>query len=461
MPAELRPRQAEVLEPLRSRYIHADPPGAGKTPVGLSWLKAHGADRTIVVAPKIVLEQWADQAATWLPNVEPIIGAGSPKQRDAALDAYRSTPRAMLIVNPEVLVRDKAAMLLAAGRTDALLVDEAHMAAGRSTLRHKALTQLARRIELCELATASPILNSAEEAWSLLNLIDPRHWSSFWRWAHEHFWTEQRYYQGRTQRPIVEIGDPKPGALERMAADVADVLVARDEDYVLPDLAKLVTHPVNVKLSDAEREVYDSMVRYSWLSDFGSTVFASNEVSKMTRLRQLASDWCALIPDADVYGTKVIRATDLVAELDRPALMLAGYTTTVDSAVERLERIGVRAVRYTGADNEKARKQAKARFIDGSAQVMVGTLGALRVGLDGLQHRAADVVLIDREWTPELNRQAVGRVRRYGQPSKQVHVWNVVAEDTIDATIAEALERKQSVVNTIIGRSAADVLHAA
>jgi len=460
----LRPKQQEVIDYRVPRFVHADPPGTGKTPVGWSWLSAHGTERSLIVAPRNVLRHWETLGGVWAPEylttVSPV-GSSAPKRhaaRQQFLEDAAGGPAALII--PYSTLRIDEDELVPLG-FDSMLCDEAHKLKGRNTDTHKAALKVARRCEFLDLTTASPILNRAEEAWSAMRLIDPQRWPSFWRWAREHFHCYFETFGGRAVRAIEMVGEPLEGALEAIGQDFGELLVMRDEDELGLELPDVVETPIFVDLSPAERRVYNQMAKHFWMEEGETVVFASNMVSKITRLRQLSSDWGeVLAAEGMPDGTKVVTCCDLILDeiQGRSTVVFAQFKGTCKRIVERLRREGVTAVLYTGDQADDERDAAKAAFLSREAQVIVGTDSTMAESMDGLQHVAHHMVIVDPDWVPEITRQKIGRLKRDGQPASQVFVWLILARNTVDQYVEKAREAKQDMLDIVVGQSIRDVL---
>lgn len=453
---ELRDLQQQALEPLRDRWVHGDPPGAGKTPVGLRWLRAHGAKRALIVAPSNVVGHWARLGPDWYQGIRPVTAPKGTKPADrqrARVEFDGLTGPKAYITSYALFREDEAAMV--EGSWDAVIFDEAHRLKNRTTLLHKGAEKIARRVPLMDLSTGSPILNDAEETWSYLHLMDPKKYKSFWRWAGEHFNIEQTTFYGKLPRPITRITGPKEGALEAIAAEFGPRLVQRPEHVILPHLTTPSRIVYEVELSAEERRAYDGIAKHGWTRDeLGGLLTTPNVLAKNVRLRQLASDWSSALDTAKA-GSKIEAMSELVQDLGhQPLLVFVSFKATAMALLQRLGRDGVMATTYTGDDDEAARAAALADFAAGRAQVLVGTYGALAEGTDGLQFVSHHVALLDHDWVPEIERQAIRRLHRDGQ-TLQVMVHDFVARNTIDQDIAEAHAEKVLTANTVLGRGAA------
>lgn len=452
--AELRPLQQEALEPLRKRWVHGDPPGSGKTPVGLTWLREHGARRCLIVSPSNVVRHWAALAPIWHGELDVLVAPKGSKlsDRQKAWDFFKQATGPAAYITTYALLREDADAL-AVAKWDAAIFDEAHRLKNRTSLLHKAAAKVAHRTPLLDLSTGSAIMNSAEEAWSALHLMDPRRYKSFWRWAREHFDIEETTFHGTLARPITRILGPKPGALEAIAAEFGVSLVARSEEEMLPALGEPDRIFYEIDLTPAERRVYDSLEKHGWAVEGGERLITPNALAKNVRLRQLASDWSSALGEVGTAGSKVIACAELIEDLHpKQVLVFVSFKRTAQALVETLHKAGVESALFTGDEDEDQREEALDLFVSGEARVLIGTYGALAEGTDGLQYAAHHVVLLDHDWVPEIERQAIGRLRRDGQQYRVV-VHDIFARDTIDEVVAQSHAEKIGVADTVLGRA--------
>lgn len=447
---ELRPYQHEAIrfaEAAGERWVYADAAGSGKTPTTLEWL-GEVASSALVIAPDAVCDQWLAQAAQW-GSLEPLDLRGAPAARERALRAFQSH---VGVTNFDLLRRDQDKLVQL--DVDALVVDEAHRLKGRSNQTALAARKLAKRARSTATLTGTPLLNGAEELWVQLHVARPKQYTSFWRWANEHFVVDLTTHHGKLQNPVPDILGLKPGHDELIRAEAADVLISRTIDELLPGLPPVNTHIFTVELGPEERQLYDSIRKKGWGRHGDSTVRTKNIVSRMTRLRQLSSEWNGILGGGNgAYtvtperpGAKVSAAAEMLNGSSEQAVVLTAYQQSARTLAELVPG----AVLYTGSENKRARAEAVSAFRSGNAPFIVGTIAALGEGVDGLQvaHR---MVRLDRDWTPARNDQIVARIRRSGQLADRIDVVDVVAYDTIDQSVAEALARKEAVIDAVLG----------
>lgn len=448
---QLRPYQAEVLsfsDRANGRFIYADAAGSGKTPTTSALLAAQAIPQGrsgLVVAPGGVVDHWLEEIALWTPY-RPVDGRGDRQKRQRARDSLSApgAPPGILVVNYDLLRTDRN-LILEASKYHSFVADEAHRLKSRTKPTSQAGGFISRRVPFVTLLTGTPILNAPEELWALLNIVDPKRYSSFWRWAYLHFDVEVTDFHGKLEHPVPIVGEVLPGHAALIRLELQDVMISRPIDELLPDLPKVTNHIVPVELSDAERAAYDHMMSKGWAHINGKLVETSNALSKLTRLRQLSSDWSGLVESNDIaLGAKTAAAAELLNTTEQ-VVVLAGYRAPVDS----LMRVLPDAVRYDGAVTIPQRKRALAAFKAGDSQHIVGTIAAMGEGLDGLQV-ARSLVRLDRDVTPARNDQIIARVRRSGQTADRVHVVDIVASDTTDEWVADLLARKTAGIERVM-----------
>jgi SNF2 family DNA or RNA helicase len=420
-------------------------PGTGKTPTTLVALQEAGPHRVLIVAPKTMVGHWIDLAAVWYPALQVVDGTGNRDLRQCARALVRGKPE-----RPTALVLNYEAM-----RTDvetlsdivwgALVADECHRLKNRRALVTKTAKRLTRHPRMwCWLLSGTPIPNRPEEAWSLLNLIDRHRFSSYWNWVEEHCTTEP-IYKGRMRvanaRTITGL---QPGAVERVREQLADVLLYRTLEELLPDLPEVTTTTVTVALDDEERRIYDHLSERYWaeLGD-GILLQAPNDVARITRLRQMVSDISILRPGEP--GTKVRAAAELASDLEPAQVVVLTWSRGAAEGVAGL--VGGEFIH--GGVSAGERRRILDSFKSGDLRVLAGTLSTLGEGMDGMQV-AHHMIRLDRDWTPARNEQAIARIRRSGQRSDAVFCWDITAADTVDAVVERALRHKEDVLTAVL-----------
>lgn len=445
---ELRKYQEDAVEFLLShrRCIYGHAAGSGKTPTTLVALEKAGPWRTLCVAPKSVLSHWAEEAAVWYPGLEVVPGWGTAAQRSAARERVAAMPEApvMLLANYEAVRQDIADLVDITWGS--LIIDEAHRLKSRSTVITKCVKRLTAHPRMwLWMLSGTPFPNRPQEIWSLLNLIDRHRFSSYWRWVESHCEVERLHTYKRMSYPAPKIiAGLKDGAEERVRAQLADVLLYAPLAELIPDLPDCTIEPVYVALDAEERRTYDSLVRRAWADIDGEIMMTSNEVSRQTRLRQVVSSMDSFGGERAKPGSKIAAAVELISDIEPEAVLTLCWSR---AAAERVARETGGAFIHGGTSSAE-RARIMGDFTSGRVRSLAGTTATLGEGVDGLQV-ARVLIRLDRSWVPSQNEQAVARLQRSGQ-KRAVLVYDLIARDTIDEVIEQALRDKQEVIDALL-----------
>ncbi len=417
------------------RTIVADEPGLGKTLTALATLEAAQAYPAVVVCKAKLRTVWADEITKWLPHRAVTIVDGRRATEIVARD--------ITIVDFDVVDDRTVDLLRCAPR--ALIVDEAHYCKDGGADRTQAVQRLADAIPhtgLVLLISGTISLNRPAELIKPLEIVGRlKEFGGF-----EHF---VRYYCDGYRG---DFGWVKDGAnlerlpelherlrercyLRRRKSDVLDLPPPRVESVPLP-----LTPSGLAEYRRAEADILDYVRRRaaSRGQNAEARVKSARKAEALVRLnalRRLAAE--AKLPAAIEW----LRAkADEVGKV----VVFAWHREIQERLADELE-----AAHIFGSESEKDIEAAKRRFQnDPDCKVIVCSLQAATEG--HTLTAAHDVVLVEEAWTPATIAQATARC--YGRLSDPhtVTCWHLIAEDTIDVDLVEAVAAKAAAVDALV-----------
>ena len=198
-----------VRQMVRMRsVILADDMGLGKSlqalTVGAVDFEKGYANRILIVCPKTLKGNWAAEIEKHTKFTYAVLD-GTPAQRQRQLDEFSDD---ILIVGYEQMVNSYGE-IMAMGKWDILIVDEAHYIKNHKSKRAKAV--LKAPVNRAFMLTGSPILNRANELWALLNKCDPVRFCSYWKFVNRFCNTPDApiWMADGTMKPLgdIQVGD--------------------------------------------------------------------------------------------------------------------------------------------------------------------------------------------------------------------------------------------------------------
>lgn len=123
-------------------------------------------------------------------------------------------------------------------------------------------------------------------------------------------------------------------------------------------------------------------------------------------------------------------------------VLLAGWHREVYDIWNR-ELAAYKPAMYTGSESPAAKEREKDRFVNGDTALMIISLRSGE-GVDGLQARAATVVIGEFDWSPKVHEQVIGRLDRPGQTDDEVTAIYLHTDEGSDPVIMNILGVKGS-----------------
>ena len=415
--------------------ILADDMGLGKTLQVLALIqhaRATAADSPpfLVVAPTSVVTAWAHEAERHAQGLR----VGVASRRDD--DVERLAAEHDLVLTTYTLLRLAPASYHGV-QWSGVVLDEAQNVKNHQSKTYTAVRGIPAPFRLA--VTGTPFENRLMELWALLSLTVP----GLYPWPRE--------FQRLVVRPVERDGDAE--ALARFRRRIKPFLLRRTKEVVADDLPPKQEQVLDVALTPRHRKVYDAHLArerqrlLGLLEDFDQNRVAI--FSALTTLRMLALDPALVDTDddrAESAKTEVLleHLSEITAEGHR-ALVFSQFTSYLGRVRERLGAAGIATAYLDGSTRDRA--GAIEEFRTGAASVF---LISLKAGGVGLTLTEADYVFVlDPWWNPAAEAQAVDRAHRIGQ-TEHVHVYRMVATDTVEEKVMELKKRKAELFAQVI-----------
>ena len=417
-------RGVAFIESRDGRALIADEMGLGKTIEALAWLQLHPERRpAIVVVPASLKLNWQREAQHWM---------GDPKVQVLSGTSLYKVTGEIIVINYDILGDWFPA--LKAMNPQVLICDEIHYIKSNSARRTKAVKQLAKGIPHVIGLSGTPIVNRPVEAFNTLHIIDPTVVGSFWSYAH-------RYCNAHNNGFGWDFNGASNTA-ELHERLTQTVMLRRVKSDVLTDLPDKLHSFVPIELDNekeyrsAERD-FISFVQRTKGSDAAERASNAATLAEIEGLKQLA-----------VQG-KMKQAIDWIQnflDADGKLVVFAVHKFVIDAL---MSHFGTQlAVKIDGSTPMTDRQRAVDIFQHNpECRLFVGNIQAGGVGIT--LTAASNLVFLELGWSPSLMDQAADRIHRIGQKFS-VNIYYLLAENTIEEQIANLLDKKRKVVDSIM-----------
>jgi SNF2 family DNA or RNA helicase len=428
------------------RALLADGMGAGKSPMTVCALEVmEDLGMTpypaLIVCTNTMCRVWEQEVKSWAPDrtVEVLKGGAATRRKKMELEPDISIMNWEMLKSHSRLAAYGSISLSDDEKTPkelnemgfrTVIADEAHRGKNPKAKQTRAWWYLSWAAEYSFALSGTPLTRSPEDLWSICHGIEPTEWPSKTAWIDRYglkAWSPfggmtVTGLRGDTQEELFKFLDPR--------------FIRRPTNVVIPNIAeKLEPQVRKVELPPKQRKAYkqmrDEMIA---ILDDGDYAMATNTLSQMTRLLQLASAYIEVDEDGQVTMTdpscKVDAMMDIVDELDDdPIVVFAQHKQLIDLAATRLTKHSIPYGIVTGDVPELERAQHVQAFQQGQLPVFLATLAA---GGEGITlTKARHVLFLQRSFSRTQNEQATDRVWRRGQDRPVQPIW-LVSEGTLD-----------------------------
>jgi len=431
--------------------ILADEMGLGKTLQTISLLGYMKHFRNVsgphmVLVPKSTLANWMNEFKKWCPTLRAVCLIGDQETRNAFIrDVMMPGGWDVVVTSYEMILREKS--VFKKFNWKYMVIDEAHRIKNEESKLSVVIREIKTQNRL--LLTGTPLQNNLHELWALLNFLLPEVFSSS-----EDFdeWFNTNSCLGDDSLVARLHGVLKPFLLRRLKIDVEKSLLPKKEVKIF------------IGLSAMQREWYTKILM--------KDIDIVNGAGKMEKMRlqnilmqlRKCTNHPYLFDGAEPgppYTTDehIIQNSAKLMVVDKllPKLQEQESRVLIFTQMSRVLDIledycWFRQWKYCRIDgqtpHEDRDRQIQEYNAEGSQKFLF--MLSTRAGGLGINLYTADVVILfDSDWNPQMDLQAMDRAHRIGQ-KKQVRVFRLVVENTVDEKIVEKAEIKLKLDRMII-----------
>lgn len=430
----------EFLQEFRFGGCLADDMGLGKTVQMLAVLQDRSNEAkaqkktehraSLIVVPKSLLFNWAQECAKFTPKLRVLEYAGLDRADlraafnnfDVILTTYGTLRRDVLVLKDIPF--------------DYVVLDEAQTIKNAGSQVAKASRLLQARFRLA--LSGTPIENHLGDLWSIFEFLNPGMLG--------------RSTAFRTHAADVE----KPESREFLARGLRPFILRRTKQQVAADLPDKIEQTLFCQMSEEQERLYSEMREHYRQSLLGLIKNQGLAKSKMhvlealLRLRQAACHPALLDKSKTDEGSAKLdvllpHLEELIDEKHK-TLVFSQFTSMLSIVRHHLDK---RGIVYEYLDGQTRDRRACVERFQNDPNCPLFLI-SLKAGGLGLNLTAADYVfLLDPWWNPAVEAQAIDRAHRVGQ-TKQVFAYRLICRGTVEEKIAELQVKKRGLADAIL-----------
>ena len=447
----------------RETYAYFMEMGTGKTKVLIDNLamlydkgKVNGA---LIIAPKGVVGTWYNnELPTHLPNhiahVTTLWQSNITKKQKEKLETLFEVEESLhiLIMNVEAFSTTKgmdfANKFLSCHET-LMAIDESTTIKTPTAKRTKNIIKLAETAKYRRIMTGSPVTKNPLDLYTQCDFLSPwlLDFTSYYAFRNRYAEMKTLHMHGRQIQVVNgfknlgELSDKLKGFSYR---------VLKEDCLHLPDKIFIKRQ---IQLSPDQRKLYEQMKKEAIAILKGKQSTTVNTLTQLMRLQQIT---CGHFTADDgitqpIPNNRITELMDVLEETEGKAIIWAHYQYDITNIIKAVsKKYGPESiVDYYGLTPQEERQPNIKRFQDDpECRFIVGTPST---GGYGITLTAANTVIYySNGYDLEKRLQSEDRAHRIGQ-KKSVTYVDIMADDTVDEKIVQALRKKINIASEVLG----------
>jgi SNF2 family DNA or RNA helicase len=440
--------------------------GTGKTATTINILrlqynKNKKIMKTLIFAPLVVCENWGREFElhSKIPSANILVLNKSGKKRLKDFDD-NVNDNTIIVTNYEALRTAELFKRLEKWQPEILVCDESHLCKNPQANQSKKVEKLSRTTRHRYILTGTPILNSALDVFQQFRILDggKTFGKNYYVFRDRYFKDANSQWSGRPG--YFPKWEPRTNLYPELNAKIfAKALrVTKDECLDLPPLIKqTVTVEMNAKQKKAYKEMERDLVTYiKDNKDKPQAVIAELAVTKALRLQQITTGFVTTEDEDLIDFGEVPRLKELKELLQtithlHKCIVWCSFRHNYKQVSKVCDALELPHVFLTGEMSAAKKQEAMDEFNnDSKCKVMIANRRAGGIGVNLVS--ASYSIVYSRNFS--LNEELQSEARNYRKGCEihdKITKIDLVAKDSIDARVMEALAGKEKTSDQIIG----------
>ncbi|KAF2749588.1 hypothetical protein M011DRAFT_420044 [Sporormia fimetaria CBS 119925] len=449
--------------------ILADEMGLGKTIQVIGFMatliQEHNCFPFLVVVPNSTCANWRREIKQWAPSLRVVTFFGSAAARDMAYK-YEMCPQGnkelrchIVVTSYEAASDDSCRKVLGQGKWAGLIVDEGQRLKNDKSQLYTALSAFKAPFRL--LLTGTPLQNNARELFNLLQFLDDKINAAE---------LEEKYAEVTLEN------------IRELHEEIRPFILRRTKKQVLTFLPPLGQIIVPLSMSVLQKNLYKSILAKN--PELLKALFMTHKTLKPQERASLSNILMQLrkcLCHPFVYSREIEERTDIAAVSHRNLVEASAKLQFLELMLPKIKERGHRVLIFSQFLDML---NIVEDFLEGMSmdyQRLDGTMGSLekqkridqfnapdsplfafllstRAGGVGINLATADtVIILDPDFNPHQDIQAISRAHRIGQ-NKKVLCFQLMTRASVEEKIVQMGRKKMALDHVVVEQLDADDL---
>jgi SNF2 family DNA or RNA helicase len=421
----------EFAEQCNGNVLIADEMGLGKTIQALGWLELHPEIRpAVIVVPASLKLNWQKEIDMWMSKKKKSVICSGRKPTKADKKALTKTD--LIIINYDILSNEWLDEFKRI-KIQAMIIDEVHMIKSPAAKRTKAVMKLKRMVNHTLALSGTPITNRPIELFTTIKMLAPQLFGSKFEFAQEFCNARHNGFGWDFS------GAKNTEKLHKILTE--SIMIRRLKADVLKDLPAKMRSVVPMEITNRSVYIKAESDFISYLKKIDPEKAKSAEraetLVQIEGLKQLTIA-------GKIKACKLWIKEHL--ETNGKLVVFCTHKSTINHLMAAFKDV---AVKLDGSTSQTDRQVVVDKFqTDDSVRLFVGNIKAAGVGIT--LTAASSVAFLEFPWTPAELDQGEDRIHRIGQEADSVNIYYLIADQTIETEIAELLDKKRKVIQSVL-----------
>ena len=336
-----------------------------------------------------------------------------------------------------------------------MAIDESTTIKNPDAIRTKSIVQLGRSAKYRRILTGSPVTKSPLDLYKQCEFLDEGllDYTSYYAFKTRYAVLRTANFGGRSVQIVVGYRnlDELSERIEKFS-----YRVLKEDCLDLPSYS--FTKRI-IQLSKEQKKIYDSMKQLALAQLGGKLMTTATALVQLMRLHQIT---CGHFKSDDgttqkIKNERLDALMDILSEVENKAVIWAHYKYDIEIIVEAIKKeYGPDSyVTYYGDTPSEIRQNNIKLFQDENSKVRF-LIGTPQTGGYGITLTAGNVMIYySNGYDLEKRTQSEARINRAGQKRKMTYI-DIIAEDTVDEKIVDALRKKIDIASKVMGEELKD-----